>query len=177
MTQVENVFQQTVRRDSQPTVDFMLPRLALPILLTVLLSGIVKAQGTTANTARDEEVKKEILKLEEERDQALMKNDADWFERVFADDIAYTGASGDIMTKAQVVDEIRSRTRKWQAVRHDEYKVRVYGDTVVVSYRSDSTMERQGKVTTTLARTTDVYVKQGGQWRDVVHQVTALPKP
>ena len=153
-----------------------MPRVGLSILLTVLLSGVTRAQGPATGTATDEqEVKKEILKLEEERDQALMKNDADWFERVFADDIAYTGASGDIMTKAQVVDEIRSRTRRWQAVRHDDYKVRVYGNTAVVSYRSNSTMERQGKGTTTLARTTDVYVKQNGQWRDVVHQVTALP--
>ena len=152
-----------------------MPRVALSMLLAVLLCGVVRAQGTTTDKATDEEVKKEILKLEEERDQALMRNDADWFERVFADDIAYTGASGDIMTKAQVVDEIRSRTRRWQAVRHDDYKVRVYRNTAVVSYRSNSTMERQGKVTTTLARTTDVYVKQNGVWRDVVHQVTALP--
>jgi hypothetical protein len=154
----------------------MIQRVAFSVLLAVALPGMVKAQGTAATSARDEEVKKEIIRLEEERDQALMKNDADWFERVFADDIAYTGASGDMMTKAQVVGEIRSRERKWQAVRHDDYRVSVYGDTAVVSYRSDSTMERQGKVTTTLARTTDVYVKQGGVWRDVVHQVTALPK-
>jgi uncharacterized protein (TIGR02246 family) len=152
-------------------------RLTLFIVLTLLLSGMARAQATAASAAADEEVKKEVLKLEEERDQALMRNDADWFERVFADDIDYIGASGRSSTKAQIVDEIRSRARKWQAVRHDDYKVRVYGDTAVVSYRSDSTMEYQGKVTTTLARTTDVYVKQGGQWRDVVHQVTALPKP
>ena len=155
----------------------MMRKFATLIVLIVALSGVLRAQGTSTGTATDEEIKKEILKLEDERDQALMKNDADWFERVFADDIAYTGASGDIMTKAQVVDEIRSRERKWQAVRHDDYRVTVYGDTAVVSYRSDSTMERKGKVTTTLARTTDVYVKQNGQWRDVVHQVTALPKP
>jgi len=154
----------------------MTQRLILSILLVVLLPGMVKAQGGTS-AATEEEIKKEILKLEEERDQALMKNDGDWFERVFADDIAYTDGSGSMLTKAQVVGEIRSRERKWQAVRHDEYRVRVYGnDTAVVSYRSNSTMERQGKVTTTLARTTDVYVKRDGKWQDVVHHVTALPK-
>ena len=152
--------------------------LSLSMLLIVSFSGLAAARGAAAGApANSEEIKKEVLKLEQERDQALMKNDAAWFERIFADDIDYIGAGGGIMTKRQVVDEIGSRARKWQAVRHDEYKVRVYGNAAVVSYRSDSTMEYKGQVKTTLARTTDVYVKQNGQWRDVVHQVTALPAP
>jgi uncharacterized protein (TIGR02246 family) len=151
-------------------------KLGFSMLLIASLSALAAPQSMTARAPTgEEEIKKEILKLENERDQALMKNDADWFERVFADDIDYIGASGEMMTKQQVVDEIRSRTRKWQAVRHDDYKVRVYGNAAVVSYRSDSTMEYKGQVKTTLARTTDVYVKENGQWRDAVHQVTALP--
>jgi hypothetical protein len=149
-------------------------KVLLIILLAVSMVGVVKAQGAPgAKPDQNEEIKKEILKLENERDRALMNNDADWFERVFADDIDYNGGT---VTKAQIVGEIRSKERKWQAVRHDDYRVRVYGNTVVVTYRSGSTMEYKGKVSTNLANTTDVYVKQGGVWRAVVHHVTPIAK-
>jgi uncharacterized protein (TIGR02246 family) len=149
----------------------------LCLLLATSMVGVAKLQGTPgAKPDKDEEVKKEILKLEDERDQALMRNDADWFERVFADDIAYTGGNGAMPTKAEIVAEIRSRERKWQAVQHDDYRVRVYGNTAVATYFSHSTMEYKGKVSTNLGRTTDVYVKQDGVWRAVVHHVSAVTK-
>ena len=72
---------------------------------------------------------------------------------------------------------IRSRARTWQAVRHEDYNVRIYGDTAVVTYRSGSTSQYQGKVSTVLANTTDVYVKQGGVWHAVVHDVIPIARP
>lgn len=149
-------------------------KVPLIILLAVSMVSIVKVQGAPGpKPDQNEETKKEILKLENERDQALMNNDADWFERVFVDDIDYNGGT---VTKVQIVGEIRSKERKWQAVRHDNYRVRVHGNTAVVTYRSGSTMEYKGKVSTNLGNTTDVYVKQGGVWRAVVHHVSPIAK-
>jgi hypothetical protein len=143
-------------------------------LLAVALIGALKLHGAPGASAdQDEQTKKEILKLESDRDQALMHNDADWFERVFVDDIDYNGGT---VSKEQIVGEIRSKARTWQAVRHDDYRVRVYGNTVVVTYRSGSTMEYKGRVATNLGNTTDVYVKQAGVWRAVVHHVTPIAK-
>src|SRR5579872_6135545 len=137
-----------------------------------LMLALVRIQ-VRADSDKAAQVQKEILQLEDERDHALMNNDADWFERVFANDIDYNSGTG---TKAQIVAQIRSKERKWQAVRHDNYRVRVYGNTVVVTYRSGSTMEYQGKVSTNLANTTDVYVKQQGKWLAVVHDVIPIAK-
>lgn len=140
------------------------------IIIALAMITFSAAQGRSP-VDKTEEAKKEILKIENERDQALMNNDADWFERVFADDIAYNGGTS---TKAQIVAEIRSKDRKWQAVRHDNYQVRIYGNTAVVTYRSGSTMEYKGKVSTNLGNTTDVYVKENGMWRAVVHHVSPV---
>jgi hypothetical protein len=53
------------------------------VLFVASTVGVVKMQGNPgAKSDKDEEIKKEIIKLEDERDQALMHNDADWFERV-----------------------------------------------------------------------------------------------
>ena len=144
------------------------------IVFVVSMVGGVKMQGNPGvKTDKDEEVKKEIIKLEDERDQALMHNDADWFERVFADDIAYMGGT---VSKAKIVGEIRSKERTWQAVRHDHYNVRVYGTTAVVTYLSHSTMVYKGAVSNNVGITTDVYVKKDGKWLAVVHAGTPVPK-
>ena len=142
----------------------------LTALFALSMAVAMHGQRAPGSEAERSEAKQQILKLEDERDQALMNNDADWFERVFADDMTFNGKP----SKAQVVAEIRSKDRKWQAVRHDEYRVRIYGNTAVVVYRSDSTMDYKGKVSTNLATTTDVYVKQNGVWRAVVHDVTPI---
>jgi non-ribosomal peptide synthetase component F len=144
------------------------------MVLAFSILGVLKVQRTLgARANQDEQIQKEVLKLENERDRALMNNDADWFERVFADDMDYNSGT---VTKAQIVAEIRSKERKWQAVRHDDYRVRVYGNTAVVTYTSGSTMEYKGKVSTNRANTTDVYVKQAGVWRAVVHDVIPIAK-
>jgi hypothetical protein len=143
----------------------------LSILLTVSLAGFGKAQT-------DEEVKETILKLEHEKVQALEKGGsiaADWFDRFYADDLVCVGSGfGGVCTKAQVVAEHRSGERKLRSVHHDGYRVHVYGNTAVLTFRGDNIMERNGQILTGLLQTTDVYVKQDGQWRIVAHLVTPV---
>ncbi len=124
-------------------------------------------------------VEQEILDLEKGKVEALRAGGevaAKWFERHFAEDIAYTTGNGGFSTKAQTVDEFRSWARKLHFVEHDDYRVRAYGNTAVLTYRGNDIMERNGKVgNKSLVRTTDVYVKQDdGVWRIVVHHVTPV---
>jgi len=129
--------------------------------------------------ADTKEVEQEILDLEHGKVEALRASGevaAKWFERHFADDIAYTTGTGGFSTKVQTVNEFRSGARKLHFVEHDDYRVRVYGNTAVLTYRGNDIMERNGKVgNKSLVRTTDVYVKQDdGVWRIVVHHVTPV---
>ena len=65
-------------------------RLAFTILLTLCLVGVIKAQERAGNTAEpDEQVKKEMLKYENDLVEALRKGGsvaADFLNRVDADD-------------------------------------------------------------------------------------------
>jgi ketosteroid isomerase-like protein len=158
----------------------MIQRVFLTVLFVVAMSGLVHAQGTTGKKSDyNEETKKQILALEQEKVQALERSGsfgADWFERHYADDIDYVSGNGASFTKAQTVDEFRSGARKLHLVHHDDFHVNVYGNTAVLSYRGNDVMERNGKVgNRELVRTTDVYVKQDdGVWRIVVHHVTPI---
>ena len=155
-------------------------RIVLTVLFVVSMSGLVHAQGNMAKlSAHDEDTKKQILALEQEKIRALETSGsfaAEWFELHFADDIDYVNGNGVSFTKAQTVEEFRSGARKLRLVHHDDFHVNVYGKTAVLSYRGNDIMERNGKVgNRELVRTTDVYVQQeDGVWRIAVHHVTPI---
>jgi hypothetical protein len=119
-------------------------RILLLTLLVVAFVGSVKGQGTAGNEA-DTKVKKEILKIDDELNQAGLNGIADAFGRFLADDIAWTNANGEILTKAQVLDDFRSGRRKMHTLKHDDVRLHVYGNTVVLTGRSTSTYQYKGK--------------------------------
>src|ERR1700675_2437715 len=77
----------------------ILQRLLLTVLLAASLVGIIKAQELTGDKA--EQVKKDVLKIEEERAQALEKGDLAVLDRILADDYVYVNVLGELNTKAQ----------------------------------------------------------------------------
>ena len=57
-------------------------------------------------------------------------------------------------------------------------KVQVYGDVAILSYNfAGVTKDKDGKIENTRAKSTRVYVKQGGQWRLVHANFGADPLP
>jgi ketosteroid isomerase-like protein len=142
-------------------------------LATVVLAGLV--QGPKLKAAEgDEEVKKEILELEEKQNQLFLKADVNFLARIYADSIDWTRPTGEPLTKAQVLANLRSGKEKYNSITHDDLKVHVYGDTVVVTGHSTTNLQYDGKVFSSPRRFANVWVKQGGQWRLVVHHVTPI---
>lgn len=153
-------------------------RVALLLLVTMSLIGSGRAQEMTGEKA--DEIKREILKLYDDKLKALLAGGsvaADFVERYDADDIMQTNADGSTPTRAQVAAGLRSGTApKLLTMEQDEHRVHVYanGDTVVVSDRGIGTNELKGKVSPLRNRFTDVWVRQNGEWRRVAHMVTAI---
>ena len=151
----------------------------LCLLLTVSFAGVGNAQQMTGDTA--EAVKKEILKIEEEKVAGLLRGGSepvDWVERYDADDIAQTNVDGSTPTKAQVVAGLQPGVFRAHSMKQDEHRIRVYdsGNVAVVTYRAVGVIERNGKSSDRRNRFTDVWVKQDGAWRRVVHEERDMPK-
>ena len=126
-------------------------------------------------------IEKLILDLEQGKVEALRAGGeiaAEWFRRYYTDDVVYTSGNGAFYTKSQTVEEFATGFRKLHLVQHDDYRVRVYGNAAVLTYRGNDIMERPpGRVPSKpqLVRTTDVYVKEAdGVWRIAVHHVTPV---
>jgi ketosteroid isomerase-like protein len=137
---------------------------------------LVPAMGRRVSGQNDaaEETKKEVLKFEDERNQAILNRDTKTLDRMYADEITWTMSNGDLLNKQQVLANIGSENQRLFTIQHSDRRVHVFGNTVVLTANSSSSERYKDKMVTVPRRFTNVYVKQDGQWRLVVHTVTPL---
>ena len=160
-------------------------QVCFPIGLMILMSGAVNAQQTPADkAAKDQQAIEEVTKIEKDKIPLLVNSGpaaADWFDSHNADDLAYQDPDAGILTKAEVSAQLRAGTRKPSSIKQYGHRVRVYGDgnVAIVTYLGDVTgkKDKSGQTLTFVSHeaTTDVWVKQDGTWKRVVHSVTRIP--
>jgi ketosteroid isomerase-like protein len=109
------------------------------------------------------------MQLENERVPALLNSDTAFIERVYADDYVVTGANGVVRTRSQVVADMKSGVQTFQAMKNDDVKVRLYGDTAVVTGRTTQKGQYKGQASLSPTRFTRIYVKRDGQWQLVAN--------
>lgn len=146
-------------------------------LVAVSVIGLTKAKEETGPAA--EEVKKEILKIEQDKLLSLRQNgpaSADWFHRYCEPDSIMTSENGRIETKAE--HEARLRTKQVAIVSMNQYdhRIRVFqnGTVAVVTYRQMGQLEGQDHPIEGVA--TDVWVKEAEGWQRIVHNTHAVVK-
>src|SRR5215472_17030826 len=76
---------------------------------------------------------KEILEVKQEYDRAQLRNDGAWFQRMFADGYIFVMPDSTVITKDQFISDLVSRERVWQAVSARNTRVRICGQTAVVT--------------------------------------------
>lgn len=117
---------------------------------------------------------KEIRALEAERNEAILHGDAAALERMTSDDYTFITLRGELRTKAEIVKGFQSGSFKYESRTISDLKVRVYGDTAIVTGRSSQQGKENGKDYSGDYRFTRVYVKQKGQWVTVALQTTLI---
>jgi uncharacterized protein (TIGR02246 family) len=148
----------------------MFRRVLLLELLIILTSALLTAQQAMKQAPQaTRDLKNEVLKIEEERNQALQKGDAEELDRIYTDDLVYTNARGFVLTKAQHLADIRAKNLKLTSMEHSDVEVRVHGNTGIVTGISTSLVEYKGVASSSPRRYVNVYVKEDGMWRCAVH--------
>jgi len=115
--------------------------------------------------------------MEREWIDAAVKHDASWVERNYAFDASdISSGTGAIMTKAQVVADMRTDKTAFQSIDLSDMNVRVEGNTAVVtSVNHFVGRDAQGKPMDRRARFTDVFIKRDGRWQVWATQGTTIP--
>jgi hypothetical protein len=147
--------------------------------LSLSLAGIISAQAITG--PRAENVKKEIMKIEDEKVAGLLRGGSepvDWIKQYDAEDIAQTNIDGSTPTKAEVEAGLQPGMFKMDSMKQDGHNIRVYdnGNVAVVTYHALGILERNGKVTPRESHFSDVWVKQEGAWLRVLHVEREITK-
>lgn len=115
----------------------------------------------------------ELLAIDEEWSRAIVSNDAEWVGRFMADDWVIVSESG-IASKDQFLSFVRSGELAHSTFdRVNDARVRVYGDTAVLTARVTNTAHYRGQQFDADEWTTDVFVLRDGRWLCVLSHITA----
>ena len=121
-------------------------------------------------------MEEELVEAEKEFTDAIVKNDSEAIERFVTDDWIIINADGGIIDRERFLGVIKSGTLTHEMMESDDMRVRVYGDSAVVSALTRSKGKFMGQEFTTHERSTDVFVRRDGQWRCVLTQLTPFTK-
>lgn len=103
------------------------------------------------------------------------KGDPAIFDRFFADDVIYTRASGEVITKASIMESLRQpRGPEKSSYTAEDVSVRDYGDAIVVAFRLEGRTEANGTVELGHYRNTGTFVRRNGAWQAVAWQATKI---
>jgi len=116
----------------------------------------------------------QLLQLEKDFQDAIVANNAKAIERFVTDDWIIVNADGRIVEKDRFLAVVKSGALIHDTMRLDEPRVRIYGETAVVTGCATSAGKSMGAAFKTLERSTDVLIRVDGQWRCVLTQLTPI---
>ena len=116
-----------------------------------------------------------IRQLVKDRDAAIQAADTAAIDRIYADTYVSTGPSGNVRSKAEVINDFKSGALKIESISSEDVKVNQYGDAVVVTGRSRIKGTDNGRAMSGQQRFTQVYAKKDGRWQIVAFQFTSVP--
>ena len=142
-------------------------RFPLAVCLLVLVFAVsIWAQYQTTISPRPKrvDVERELLTLEKDWGNALVKSDTAFIDRVTTEDWTWTGPDGNVFTKAQSLAMLKSGEDLVSSLVTDNMKARVYGDAAVVTGRNTVKETMKGKDVSGQYQWTDFFVKRDGRW-------------
>ena len=130
-----------------------------------------RGQGSTAS------VEDQIKKMEKDRAAAVVKGDVATLEKLTSDDYILINANGELSDKPTTMNNIKTGVIKLTANEVSDLKVRVYGNTAVVTGKSTAKGTIGGRELKGPVMFTRVYVKKDGKWQSVAFQQTPIVAP
>jgi ketosteroid isomerase-like protein len=122
------------------------------------------------------EAEEELLTLEKAFADAIVRNDLEGIGRLVTDDWIIIDPNGEIVDRARFFKVIKSGALTHDMMESEDFRVRVYGDSAVVTGVTRTKGKFMGQEFTTQERATDVFVKRDGRWQCVLTHLTRFTK-
>ena len=133
------------------------------VVLVFTVAIIAQTQGQPKSGSAEQE----LIRLENGWNDAMVKRDVAFLDRILADDWMFGESDGTVTTKSMFLANIKSGDTLITSEMLNDYKVHVYGDTAVVLCHYTEVSTNKGKNTSGKYQGTDTWVKIAGNWRCV----------
>jgi ketosteroid isomerase-like protein len=144
-----------------------LPAFTLGILVMI---GAIEARSSV-------EDEKAVAALDTEYQAAVKNNDVVTIDRILADDFVLVTGLGKTYSKRDLLEEARSKRMQYERQEDSQQKVRIWGDTAVVTALLWAKGTEDGKPFNYKLWFSDIYLKTGKGWRYVFAQAsTRIPE-
>jgi len=104
----------------------------------------------------------ELKKLEREWFDAVTKGDAETLNRILADDFSALNDDGSFIDKAKMIEMSQAGLVKLDEIKSDEFKLRLYGNTAVITGRATYIRDQKPLVQSSHI---EIWVKRAGAGR------------
>ena len=122
------------------------------------------------------EAEQELLTLEKAFAEAIVRNDLEGIARLVTDDWIVIDPNGEIVDRVRFFEVIKSGVLTHDMMESEDFRVRVYGDSAVVTGLTRTKGKFMGQEFSTQERATDVFVKRDGRWQCVLTHLTRFSK-
>ncbi len=147
-------------------------RLAVFLLIA---SSAALAQPVNSNSAEANQ----LIQLEERWNRASQRKDANTIAGMITSDYFYTGTEGEVGNGALLLKHAREGEAdepRYQSYKIDDVRVRIYGNTAVVTGRWTGSGTTQNKNAIAQERWTDVWIRHDDSWKCVCSQSTKIER-
>src|ERR1035441_9238849 len=144
------------------------------VLAVCSLSAFGQAKSEAPKTSAS--VEQVLMQMERDWTKAGLNKDAAALGRIIADDWSSIDFQGKIETKAQALADLKSGSSTLQSVELGEMKVRVFGNTAVVTGSDTEKSTYKGKDSSGKYVWTDIFVNRNGHWQAVSSESTKVEK-
>jgi ketosteroid isomerase-like protein len=143
--------------------------LVVEIMAATLVSGVDLGAQRAPKSDQDT-----LVELERDWNDAFERKDIAFISAVLADEFMATYEDGSQGDKARELSRTEAFNEHVDSSVQEDFLVKIYGDTAVVSFAQHLVGPKQGVATTVFLRYVDVFVWRDGRWQCVSSQSTKV---
>lgn len=151
--------------------------LQLILLVTIGAASSALAQSEKKPTPYQTGVERQLIELERQLSDALVKEDTAVLDRLWSNDLVFTFPNGKVSGKTERLAGQKPSAQPSQSTNlNDQVKVYLYGNTAVVTVLSTWRGKAGTQEYSDRYQATHVWVKQQGRWQLVAAHVSQVKK-
>ncbi|MHC1769072.1 MAG: nuclear transport factor 2 family protein [Verrucomicrobiia bacterium] len=139
------------------------------------IGGETRPESTVTMKRVISSPEQEILKLENAWNDASVKADIQTLEMLLSDEFSDVDPGARVNTKRENLENTKSGKLAFTSVVMDQAKVKVFGDTAVITARNTIKGTENGKDVSGQYRFTDTWIRRDGRWQCVASQTNKIP--